>query len=389
MINSLRLQGHDEPIHVLDCGLEPGQRELLAARGDDRRRLPSRRPPQLLKTVAPLRHPAEVMVLIDVDMIVTRPLGELIELAAHDRAWSPSATASDRFFAEWGELLDLGPAAARPVRVLGPRGRSAATAGAEVLRLLADRQRRVDFERTLLARERSRLPVPLRRPGRLQRDPRHSRRAAEPRSPLDRAAGADAAVSAAAADRRRRALRCAYADGAEPFVLHQFVRKPWLEPMYHGIYSRLLVAPAARRRRGDPGRRASRCRCGCARASGRAASAALVDARDLGRCYLGDLLPALARLEDRGAAAPGRGAPVNAAAFYCVADARYFLGAVGDDQLAAPARPRRAGLRARLRARRRASASCSPPQATIVAAPDRDAAVAARRRSPRCATPPR
>ena len=38
-------------------------------------------PPWLLKTVAPLAHPAEVMVLIDADMIVTRPLDELIERA--------------------------------------------------------------------------------------------------------------------------------------------------------------------------------------------------------------------------------------------------------------------------------------------------------------------
>ena len=40
----------------------------------------------------------------------------------------------------------------------------------------------------------------------------------------------------ASADR----LRCAYDDGTEPYVIHQFVRKPWLEPMYHGIYSQLL-----------------------------------------------------------------------------------------------------------------------------------------------------
>ena len=35
-------------------------------------------------------------------------------------------------------------------------------------------------------------------------------------------------------------LECAYPDGERPYLLHQFVRKPWLEPMYHGVYSRLL-----------------------------------------------------------------------------------------------------------------------------------------------------
>src|SRR5215210_3169387 len=81
LINSLRLLGHAEPVFVLDCGLEPSQRELLSAEA----RIvaaPSDAPPWLLKTVAPLAHPAEVMVLIDADMIVTRSLAEPIETAS-------------------------------------------------------------------------------------------------------------------------------------------------------------------------------------------------------------------------------------------------------------------------------------------------------------------
>ena len=35
-------------------------------------------------------------------------------------------------------------------------------------------------------------------------------------------------------------LRCVYPDGAEPYVIHHFERKPWLVPIYHGLYSRLL-----------------------------------------------------------------------------------------------------------------------------------------------------
>ena len=61
-----------EPIYLLDRGLTDDQRELLEAEvtlvdAPDGRAL-------LLKTVAPLAHPAEVMVLIDADMVVTRPL---------------------------------------------------------------------------------------------------------------------------------------------------------------------------------------------------------------------------------------------------------------------------------------------------------------------------
>ena len=78
MLNSLRLHGHREPVFVLDCGLTAHQRELLAPHAtvvEDG----GSTAPWLLKTLAPLRHPAEVMVLIDADMIVTRPLAELIE----------------------------------------------------------------------------------------------------------------------------------------------------------------------------------------------------------------------------------------------------------------------------------------------------------------------
>ena len=38
LVNSLRLQGHDEPIYLLDCGLTQEHRELLAREVDDRPR---------------------------------------------------------------------------------------------------------------------------------------------------------------------------------------------------------------------------------------------------------------------------------------------------------------------------------------------------------------
>jgi hypothetical protein len=37
-----------------------------------------------------------------------------------------------------------------------------------------------------------------------------------------------------------RTLRCRYRDGTQPYLLHHYIRKPWLEPTYHGVYSRLL-----------------------------------------------------------------------------------------------------------------------------------------------------
>jgi hypothetical protein len=35
-------------------------------------------------------------------------------------------------------------------------------------------------------------------------------------------------------------LRCAHRDGTQPYAVHHFATKPWLEPAHHGVYSRLL-----------------------------------------------------------------------------------------------------------------------------------------------------
>src|SRR5262249_42249773 len=79
VINSLRLVGHSEPIYMLDGGLTRGRRDLLAGEVDIVE--PGRRlPPHMLKTAAPLACPAESMLLIDTDVIVTRSLASLFEI---------------------------------------------------------------------------------------------------------------------------------------------------------------------------------------------------------------------------------------------------------------------------------------------------------------------
>ena len=86
LVNSLRLQGHSEPMLPARLrALRAPSAELIAP---DATIVPAPRelPPYLLKTLAPLAHPAEVSVLIDIDMIVTRPLDELIERAAEGAA---------------------------------------------------------------------------------------------------------------------------------------------------------------------------------------------------------------------------------------------------------------------------------------------------------------
>ena len=236
MLNSLRLQGHREPIFVLDCGLSAEQRSLLEPEVT-LVPAPDGIPPWLAKTVAPLAHPAEVMVLIDADMIATRPLTELIE-AASGGAVVAFENDRPRFVPEWGELLELGPIRPRPY-VSSGLVCFGGEEGMEVLRLLDDRQSRVDFELTFARRavpdypflypEQDVLNAIL--SSRVEGERLvvlENRLAANPPFEGLRLLDADA-------------VRCAYRDGAEPYVLHHFHRKPWLEPMYHGVYSRLLA----------------------------------------------------------------------------------------------------------------------------------------------------
>jgi hypothetical protein len=288
LINSLRVLGHAEPIFVLDCGLTQRQRGLLAphvtlvpAPGDG---APE---PFLLKTVAPLRHRADVTVLIDADMIVTRSLAALIEWAAGDRVVAVKDNI-DRFVPEWGELLDLGPARRRPyvssgLVLLG------GSLGEEVLRLLDDRQRRVDYDLSYFGRDLDEYPFRY-----LDQDVLNAILATRERP--DRIVTLERSVAPVPPFRGLRVLdeatlRCRHRDGSEPYVLHQFVRKPWLEPMYHSPYSRLLArllvwddvavrvpeSEVPLRMRNGVLARLERRR---------------VDAQDLGRWYARDVIPA-------------------------------------------------------------------------------------------------
>ena len=237
LINSLRLQGHDEPIFLLDVGLEEWQREQLAG-GVEIVPAPADVPPWLAKTHAPLAHPAETMVLIDVDMVVTRPLGELIERAARGAVIAFENDA-DRFVSEWSEALGLGPLERRPYVCSGLvfcGGRE----GLRVLRLLDELQRRVDIDRTYFGRNEPGYPFTY-----PEQDVLNAILASDaipgerveilpfelaPMPPFDGVRVLDEDVP-----------RCADRDGTSPFVLHHFFRKPWLERMYHGPYSRFLA----------------------------------------------------------------------------------------------------------------------------------------------------
>jgi hypothetical protein len=236
LINSLRLLGHTQPIYLLDCGLTEPQRELLKDHVTLVRDQ-SGTPPWLLKTIAPLAHPAEVMVLIDADMIVTRPLDELIETAGEGKLVA-AINDRDRFRPDWGELLGLGPVRRGPYLSSGLVVVEREL-GTEVLELMDRLQDRVDFDRTFwrdnvsdyafLYGDQDVLNAIL--ASELVASERVEALAHRfaPTPPFGRLRVVD-----------RRTLRCRYRDGVEPYVVHHFTTKPWLEPTHHGVYSRLL-----------------------------------------------------------------------------------------------------------------------------------------------------
>jgi hypothetical protein len=243
LINSLRLQGHDEPVYVLDRGLSDAQRRILAGEATVVPG-PPEAPPHLLKTIAPNAHPADVMVLMDADMIVTRPLGALVEEAAAGKVVAFAGN-EDRWEPAWGELLDLGELERR--RYLSSAFVAlGGTLGAEVMRVFGDRVSRVDvgrssFEINLLDPTSPAPDYPLHL---LDQDvlnavvarlvPSESVVALEPEGmaliPFDGLRVTD-----------ERGLRCVYRGGGEPYLLHHMLPgKPWLEAAPESPFSRLL-----------------------------------------------------------------------------------------------------------------------------------------------------
>lgn len=235
LVNSLRMVGHREPIVVCDCGLTPRQREFLAPEVsfvDE----PSGIPPWLLKTVAPLADPADVMVLIDADIIVTGRLDEPAAWAA-EGAIAAVEHGSERFFESWASLLGLGALKRLPyvssALVALPK-----KPGLRVLSLMQERRDAVDFEQTLWRRNVPDYPFLYADQDLLNAvlaaeidgdELRLIDRRLEAIPPFEGLQLIDAAT-----------LRCAYEDGVEPLAIHHYTSKPWLEETSHGIYTELM-----------------------------------------------------------------------------------------------------------------------------------------------------
>jgi hypothetical protein len=238
LVNSLRLVGHEEPIFLVDAGLTLEQRRLLsdhvtiisASEGEHS---------VFLMPFGPLEHPAEVAVLLDVDIIVLRPLTELIEAARGGRlvAFVNSEPNHDRFFPEWSQALELGPMQRRPYLAAGQLFVPQAL-GERLLPLWAEGQRKISLATTRYGRARLTDPFYFADmdvfnaivAARLEDDELvmiEHRLAPHPPFADVRLIDADG-------------LACRFTDGTQPFLLHHILGKPWLTATRTTLYSLLL-----------------------------------------------------------------------------------------------------------------------------------------------------
>ena len=235
LINSLRLVGHDDPIYVGNCGFTVAHCERLAEHVTfvdmDRARAP-----HLAKVVAPLARPTEVMVVIDADIIVTRPLTDLIEEARTGKIVAFADGVSHRFDERWSELLGLGPLRRQPYvnsgLVIADR-----ELGTTLLRQVALGSEQVDLDSTTLGGGSPDYPFFY-----VDQDVLNAYLATYPEESLalldHRLTPFPPFAGLRVVD--ETALRCSYEDGLEPFALHHIARKPWMAATRWSIYSRFL-----------------------------------------------------------------------------------------------------------------------------------------------------
>ena len=246
LLNSLRFIGETAPLVVVDCGLTPQQRAALS---EHCALVPpmAGTHPGLQKATGPLAQPAEIMVVVDADVIVNRSLQPLFEYARDGRIVTFRERIENRFFAEWA-ALGIGEPTRRPYVTAGHFVLSGET-GAEFLPLFSSLQGACDVSSGVYTSGNRTDPeadpyfyadqdvfnavLCARFDGRVVRL-EQSLWSYPPFDGLTRTG--------------REGLGCAYGDGTAPYVLHHFWKKPWLSPVAPNLYSELfteLVTDAA------------------------------------------------------------------------------------------------------------------------------------------------
>lgn len=245
LVNSLRLVGHDEAIFIVDAGLTPEQRSVLAGRVT-LIPAPEGAPAVFLTPFGPMEYPARVAILLDADIIVVRPLTALIEAAEGGRlvGFVNNKPNHDRFFPEWRSTLNLGPLRRRPYLNAGQLF-VPDSFRRNLLQPWSEGQAMIDVRRTRYGTAKLSDPFYFADQDVLNAivaarlEPNEITMMEHRLAPLPPFAGLQLV------DRDR--LLCQYPDGARPFLLHHILAKPWLKPTRSNVYSlllpRLLLAP--------------------------------------------------------------------------------------------------------------------------------------------------
>ncbi|WP_367319417.1 hypothetical protein [Streptomyces sp. HUAS ZL42] len=236
LLNSLRLMGHDEPVVVVDAGLTTEQRQLLTGHVT-LLPAPSDTVSYYLFPVGPMRLPADVMVVIDADIIVTRPLTSLVQDARDGRIVAFVDPLKDRFHPEWQTALGLGPLRRHPYLNAGMLA-FPESLGDRLLPMLTQAQQTVDVRQTKYGGAKELTPFYFGDQDMI--NALLASRFTEEESALleHRLAPHPPFPGLRCVDERR--LLCRYPDGTEPFVLHHITAKPWLRATASNVYSRLL-----------------------------------------------------------------------------------------------------------------------------------------------------
>jgi hypothetical protein len=245
LVNSIRLVDHGEPIFLIDAGLTSKQQDMIS-RHVMLITAPEGVPPMMMKMVGPLKHPADVAILLDADSIVLRQLTELIAAARDGRlvAFVDNEPHDNRFFPDWERTLGLGPIRRQPYLASGhlfvPHSLTP-----RLLQPWEEGQTKIDIRRTLLGR--GKLSDPFYFP---DMDVFNAVAAAqlEPDEIIvldHRLAPSPPFKGLRLIDPDR--LLCSYPDGVRPFLLHHILAKPWLKATRINAYSlllpRLLLGP--------------------------------------------------------------------------------------------------------------------------------------------------
>jgi hypothetical protein len=239
LVNSLRLAGQREPIVMLDCGLTASQRRLLEQEvtpvettAADHVALPF-----LLRAKAPLHSPAETMVLLDADIVVTRSLELVFRLAETGKVVAFEDALPGRHCPAWQEELGLPELRRQPYVNAGFLALSGES-GLTLLRQLDGFLPLTDVSRSFWGKGDADDPFFF-----LDQDVVNGLLAGSfDRSDvvvLPHRLAPHPPFSSLVCD--EASARCRYPDGEEPFLLHHVIRKPWLDPTPANPYTTLLT----------------------------------------------------------------------------------------------------------------------------------------------------